>query len=458
MRNLKLLVDFGSTFTKVLVVDLDSVDVIARTQVPSTVEEDVTIGLREALRIIRDTVDISDSQVKEGLACSSAAGGLGMVSIGFVPELSSEAARRAALGVGAKIVGHYSYELSHKELSEIEELSPDIILLCGGTDGGDKKVVTHNAKVLAGSKTLKSAILVAANKTAQDDLKEIFQRGGKRHVRFTENVMPDIGLFNPAPCGTEIREIFLGNVIEAKGIAKARTILKDIVMPTPTAVLTAAKLLSEDTSDNGWGELMVIDVGGATTDVHSIAKGSPTGGAIAVEMLPEPYVKRTVEGDLGVRHNIDVLIELGKARGISPDNDLDEAIERFSAVEALPQNKRESYLDMMLASIAVDIATERHAGRLEIVYSASGKILVQHGKNLTNVRCVVGTGGPTVFSSEPKRILERSLFSEEKPNVLKPKEPRLYIDEKYILYAAGLLAQVDSSKALRLMKKYLKEL
>ena len=94
--NLQLLVDFGSTFTKVVVVDLDAVEIIARVQTLSTVAEDVTIGLRKALRIIRNKVAVSDSQVKEGLASSSASGGLHIESIGFVPELSSEAVTCAA--------------------------------------------------------------------------------------------------------------------------------------------------------------------------------------------------------------------------------------------------------------------------------------------------------------------------------------------------------------------------
>ena len=94
--NLLLLVDFVSTFTKVVVVDLYAVEVIGRVRTLSTLAEDLTIGSREALLIIRNKLAISDSQVKEGLASSSASGGLHIESIGFVPELSSEAVTCAA--------------------------------------------------------------------------------------------------------------------------------------------------------------------------------------------------------------------------------------------------------------------------------------------------------------------------------------------------------------------------
>src|SRR4030065_1799358 len=101
MGNVRLLIDFGSTFTKVVAVDSGKGEVLARSQVPSTVEEDITIGLKQALEKIDAAAHTGPEEEKEALACSSAAGGLRVVSIGFVPELTVEAATRAALGAGA---------------------------------------------------------------------------------------------------------------------------------------------------------------------------------------------------------------------------------------------------------------------------------------------------------------------------------------------------------------------
>jgi uncharacterized protein (TIGR01319 family) len=106
-------------------------------------------------------------------------GGLRIVSIGFVSELSSKAATMTALGAGAKIVGHYSYELTAQEMEEIEETSPDIVLLAGGTDGGDRKVIVHNAGMLARAKLKTAQIIVAGNKSARDEIKQIFSRCAK---------------------------------------------------------------------------------------------------------------------------------------------------------------------------------------------------------------------------------------------------------------------------------------
>ena len=455
MGNIRLLIDFGSTFTKVVAVDLGKNKILARAQVPSTVAEDVTIGLKEALGKIYEGGRISRDAEKQALACSSAAGGLRIVSIGFVPELTAEAATRAALGAGAKVVGCYSYELTEPEVEAIREIAPDIILLAGGTDGGDKRVIVHNARMLTHLDLANTYVLVAGNKAAHDEIKAVFDTVSK-NIRFTQNVMPEIGRLETEPCNREIRDIFIKNIIEAKGIARARTIVADIIMPTPSAVLAAARLLAEGYGEEkGLGDLIIVDVGGATTDVHSVARGSPASGNVVTVGLPEPYVKRTVEGDLGVRHNVDVLLEQLQLRGCLPGESYADVIKDLSATGQIPQTDRQVSCDMMLASVAVEVAMERHAGRIDIIYGPMGEMAIQRGKDLTEVRHVIGTGGPIVFSRDPGSILAGVLFREASPHILRPKSPRFYVDNEYILYAAGLLSQAEPEAALALMKEYL---
>jgi uncharacterized protein (TIGR01319 family) len=245
------------------------------------------------------------------------------------------------------------------------------------------------------------------------------------------------------------------NIIRAKGIDKARQLIKDILMPTPVAVLNAAVLLGAGVEgEEGLGEIIVIDVGGATTDVDSVARGNPTRGGILLRGLPEPFAKRTVEGDLGVRHNIDVLLQIGKGKGVSLD---EEIIATFrSEPGRIPRNQRELSIDAELARIAVQTAFERHVGSIEIVYGPMGEIQTQVGKDLSQVTKVIGTGGPIVFSFDPGKILSSVIVDPDHSYLLKPKKADLYIDEKYIMYAIGLLAQSEPRKALRIMKKYLK--
>jgi uncharacterized protein (TIGR01319 family) len=453
MNDIRLLIDFGSTFTKVVAVDLKKVEVVATARVPSTVETDITIGLENALKEIASKTSLTDLEKKEALACSSAAGGLRMVCAGFVPELTSKAANLAALGAGAKVVGGYSYKLTQQEVREIEALAPDILLLAGGTDGGDEEVIIHNARMFSQTGPAIANIIIAGNKTARDEIRSIF-RDDRKNVIYTENVMPEIGVLDVAPCNKEIRELFMKKIIEAKGIARARAIIKDVIMPTPSAVLEAAKLVSGGSgSDSGFGELIVIDPGGATTDVHSIARGIPARPDIIMTGLPEPYEKRTVEGDLGLKYNLDRLMELAAAGETPPD---------FPAIVAkfhrggLPETPAEYACHLLLSCLMVAVAVERHAGKIEVVYTPNGERLIQHGKDLTGVKTVIGTGGPIVFSREPRQLLEGVLFREENPFVLKPRNPKFYVDEQYLLFAVGLLRQSEPAKALALARKYLK--
>ncbi|MDH7574095.1 MAG: methylaspartate mutase accessory protein GlmL [Clostridia bacterium] len=454
MGEVRVFIDFGSTFTKVVVFDLAKEELLARVQVPSTVDRDITLGLEEAWRLARAEAGLGEQELRQALACSSAAGGLKVACVGLVPEYTTEAARLAALGAGAKIVGVYSYELSETEAAELEELAPDIVLLSGGTDGGNKKVILHNARLLARTGERVKHIVVAGNKAAHDEVRQILGGAGK-HVILTQNVMPEFGRLEVEPCNRTIRELFLSRITEAKGIARVRSLIRGVVMPTPAAVLEAARLLAEGAKDcPGLGELVLVDVGGATTDVYSVAKGLPTNPAVITVGLAEPYVKRTVEGDLGMVHNLETLREIVGAGGEaeSPSG----VFEGLAAQRGIPRTEREAELQVRLARAAVKAAVDRHVGRLEARVSPQGEFLLQRGKDLTEVGWVVGTGGPVAFSPAPQRVLEGALFRPEEPVLLKPKAPRFLVDRHYIMFALGLLSQSEPSKAARLMRKYLK--
>ena len=250
MCSIALLIDFGSTFTKILAIDLDSEEILAYAQSGTTVETDIMIGLRKALDLLPSHLKKAPYECK--LSSSSAAGGLGMVTIGLIPELSAEAARRAALGAGAKVIKVYSFRLSTKELKELETLSPDILLLAGGTDGGNREVILDNARMLSQSR-VHCPILIAGNKTAADEVDSILSSSGKSTL-ITDNVMPEVNVLNVEPAREMIRKVFIDRIIAAKGLKKAEDFVEGILMPTPTAVLKAAQLLSRGTgSERGWG-------------------------------------------------------------------------------------------------------------------------------------------------------------------------------------------------------------
>jgi uncharacterized protein (TIGR01319 family) len=244
-------------------------------------------------------------------------------------------------------------------------------------------------------------------------------------------------------------------IVEAKGLNKAKELVNHVIMPTPVAVLNAAVVLSQGTEGlPGMGELIVVDVGGATTDIYSIARGNPTKRAAMLKGLPEPYAKRTVEGDLGVRHNIDTLADICTQKGITVDC---EVLADFHAdASRTPTNDREAAVDTILTRIAVETSFERHVGKIETVYGSQGEMLIQVGKDLSEVKIVIGTGGPITHSSAPAEILKGVLAESENGNLLKPHSADFYLDRDYIMYAMGLLSQSAPKAALKILKEHLK--
>jgi uncharacterized protein (TIGR01319 family) len=458
--SLALLIDFGSTFTKILAVDLAAEEILAYAQSCTTVDTDIMVGLRRALDLLPPHLKGTPHACR--LSSSSAAGGLGMITIGLIPELSAEAARQAALGAGAKVVKVYSFRLSARELKELESLRPDILLRAGGTDGGNREVILDNASLLAGSR-VQCPILIAGNKTAADEAQSILSAAGKNTL-LTDNVMPEVNVLNVEPARAMIRKVFIERIVEAKGLKRAEEFVEGILMPTPTAVLRAAQLLSQGTgSEKGLGDLVVLDIGGATTDVHSIGMGNPVQAGVVRKGLPEPLAKRTVEGDLGLRYNAHTIFKL-----CGPDRILENAgfshpglsqkLERLShCVETLPESSEDKDLDFALASCAARAAMERHAGSIEALWGPQGQYYIQHGKDLTAVDHLIGTGGIFIHHSLAGDILSKTLFSPEEPFSLRPQKPNLYTDARYCLYAVGLLADRYPETAFRIAKKHLKK-
>ena len=391
-----LLMDIGSTHTKLTAVDLAGPALLGQAHAPTTVD-DVGRGFAAALdRLAEELGGLPPWRYR--LACSSAAGGLRLVAIGLVPKLTAEAARRAALGAGARVIAAYTYELTGQDIQEIKGLRPDIILLAGGTDGGNRTVLLANAARLAEA-GVGVPVVVAGNREAAPEAAQILRRGGQ-DVWVTENVMPRLNELNVEPARRVIREVFFRLIVEAKGMAHLARQLDGVLMPTPAAVLQGAQLLADGSGQPGLGPLMVVDIGGATTDVHSIAHGEPTEPGVQVRGLAEPYAKRTVEGDLGLRRLAPgILSAAGEKLAGSlgrPAAELAAAVARLAEQPEYvpsPGDEEGRQLDRALGAAATTMAMARHVGRLKERVTAAGTMRFQEGKDLRRVAYLIGTGG-----------------------------------------------------------------
>jgi uncharacterized protein (TIGR01319 family) len=456
-----LLVDFGSTFTKLTAVDLEKEEIIATAKAITTVEKDILLGYQKALDRLFKKIG-HEMTFDKITACSSAAGGLKMVAIGLVEELTTEAARRVCLGAGAKVGLVLSHNINLHEVEEIKEKDIDIILLAGGANGGNKECVIHNAKQLAKS-NIKAPIVFAGNKDATDEIEEILTNANKEFY-ICENVMPRLNVLNINSAKDTIKDIFVKNIIEAKGIKKVEKLVGEVVLPTPNAVLMAAELLSTGFGDEpGLGDLMLADVGGATTDIYSMGSGLPTQMNAILSGLEEPYAKRTVEGDLGMRYSSLGILQSFTASEIShwKNQNVDieaEAHKRHDDIEFISSTDEDYIADDIFAGKCIDVATSRHVGTLKGVYTPMGVMYYQVGKDLTQTNYFIGTGGVVISSKDPVAILKNGIKMASKPMELRPHQPEYLLDKTYILSAMGLLSMDHPEIALRIMKKYMVKL
>ncbi|MDX9691778.1 MAG: methylaspartate mutase accessory protein GlmL [Acholeplasmataceae bacterium] len=451
-----LLVDFGSTFTKLTAVDLEHEDIIGTSKAITTVETNIIDGYERALRQLHQNMN-QTIKFDKIVACSSAAGGLKMAAIGLVEELTTEAARRVCLGAGAKVELVLSHHINSSEVQAIIDKKLDIILLAGGANGGNSECVIFNAKQIAKS-TIQVPIIYAGNKDAIDEITEIFKTAHKEFY-ICENVMPKLNVLNIEDAKNRIKDIFVKNIIEAKGIKKIEEEIDQVILPTPHAVLMAAELLSKGYHDeNGLGDLMMIDIGGATTDVYSLADGLPKMMNAVMSGLEEPYAKRTVEGDLGMRYSALGILQSMSSKEINTHSksNIDitsEAEKRNHYIEFIPETDHDFMIEDILASKCVDAALSRHVGTIQSVYTPLGMMYHQVGKDLTQTNYFIGTGGVVINSRDPVSILKHGLTSQDKPSELRPTKPKFMLDKDYILSAMGLLSIDHPEIALRILKK-----
>ncbi len=408
---------------------------------PTTVNEgDVCIGLERAISDMERKLGASPLKWKTMMATCSAAGGLRMAAHGLVKSMTSKAAREAALGAGAIIVSDTCGLLSGDQAEEIMRSSPRIVLLAGGIDGGEREKVLRNARVLATTPGGFS-VVYAGNKSIRPAIKRIF-RSSKIRLFITENVYPAIDRLNPAPARDLIHQIFEDHLIESPGMERIRRMIDGPVLPTPGAVMEASRILAKEI-----GDLITVDVGGATTDVHSVTEGSP--GIKEIQLSPEPRAKRTVEGDLGVYINAPHVFRLLAEKKGPPgtkESDLPSLPPLF------PKTAEEVSFLRTLTGVALSTALLRHVGQRKKILTYKGEREVADGKDLTAVRWVIGTGGALTRLNRGREILEKT-FKVNHPDLLLPEgRVRFLIDRDYTMAAAGLMGLKSPKAALKMME------
>lgn len=445
-----LIAEIGSTTTLVSALALgESPRLLGQGQAATTVlEGDVRAGLSNAINALKTNLGTSDLDYGELLASSSAAGGLKMCVHGLVYDMTVSAARAAALGAGAIVRQTTAGKLTEADLIEQRVIKPNLILLAGGTDGGERETALYNAKRIAEAGT-RAPVLYAGNAQNQSAIRAIFEQASIP-VYITENVYPRLDVLNIEPVRRVIHAAFEKHIVSAPGMEHIRDLVTGSILPTPGAVMEAAMLLYEEI-----GDLVVLDIGGATTDVHSVTQGSDEIAQLLT--APEPFNKRTVEGDLGLFVNAHHLVEQIGETKLSRELGLDIAAV-MRDYRPIPKSEAQFALTSRLCLEAGLTAISRHAGRLRHYYTPQGRATTAEGKDLSLVKTIIGTGGALTRLPERENILRKLADCNAGGTMLYPKpgSMRLAFDESYIMASLGVLAKTNPQAAKTLLNATLR--
>ena len=415
-------------------------------QAPTSVlQGDVCVGLQGAIDDLCRKNGWEDVQYDAMLATSSAAGGLRMTVHGLVYDMTVRAAKEAALGAGANLHQITAGVMQEEDLEDLQDLSPNLILIAGGTDYGERHTALENAKLIR-ALNLNVPVIYAGNVQNQTRIQKLFA-DAPAELYLVENVYPRLDDLNIEPARKVIHDVFEKHIIHAPGMERVRTMVNGAIIPTPGAVMECARLLYELV-----GDLVVLDVGGATTDIHSVTEGSEE--IASIQLSPEPMAKRTVEGDLGVFVNARNMAKqigmyhLEKEIGQDPTP-------IFEHYKAIPDTPEQFKLTEALAWHAASDALERHCGRFRYTYGSNGRQTFAEGKDLTKVRYLVATGGALTRLPGRAAIMDRLRHLNDGGKLLFPKAEsiKLLEDKNYYMASLGVLSLYHKEAAIALLKQ-----
>ncbi len=525
LDNLNVLaVDFGSTFTKMVTFNTKNEEVTLR-YVP-TVLEDIRYSLASGLGVAEEVeiagnwepLEHSLSKFDLKLPCSSAKGGLKMVTVALTDAESGFAADTAALTAGAKIVGRYYGKLSEELGRRIyEHDEPEIILISGGTDdGGEAKTQLHNAQILADTAKYVThtkygvPIIYAGNQDIADDVEKLFTEKGI-DIRVVGNIMPEVNQYNIETVNETIRDLFQTVVIRGKGFDVAEQYMDAPFIPTPRAAFLGVNLLVRGYGqEEGIGPLVCLDVGGATTDFYANVPDNPLyvypwevaekRNKRSILKTPNmPLAYRRVEGKYGMAYNAENLVEIDRYRSGEMQKELNSLFsERFKNIalstedtfvrfvkknaegyeidlgsyikwvhenpHELPKSREENWVRAFMTNEVMRITTKNNVGYVR----ETDVYFLQYGVNFFSQSTDILMVGGTIYGKaregtkeqleELELIAKGVLFNKDEYTVLRP-NGQVLLDAHYVLSTVGgLYGRVDPERAVRMLKKYLRPL
>jgi len=333
-------VDVGSTWTKAALVHADGT-VAGFAEHPTTVD-DVLSGMDAAVRAVSAATRAVDPAL---LVCSSAGGGLRLAVVGNERLAATEVGHEVAMSAGCRVVHVHGGRLGPSDVRQLRAARPGALLVVGGADGDDPAVLLHNVGRLALAR-VRFPIVLAGNADARADALALLRAAG-RTVTACENVAPSRDRLVPDPARAALARLYLRHTLGTRGPAVAPRFRREVRHVTPDAVGRAtAELVRLHRVLT-----VVVDVGCTTTAVHSVAPGTDR-------------IRRTVEGDLGVRACAEGVLDSGQVEEIIDPVEADllrpTVLRVAGEVGYVPRSPGGAAEDRRIAAVAAVVALRRH--------------------------------------------------------------------------------------------------
>jgi uncharacterized protein (TIGR01319 family) len=470
-----LATDVGSTTTKARLFHLRDGEwrFLVAGEAPTTVEapyEDVTLGVRNAVREVEemtghriltesgDRIVIPyENGVGVDLYCttSSAGGGLQMMVAGLIKTMTAESAYRAALGAGSivmDVIARDDGRRPHEKIQRIRSLRPDMILLAGGTDGGETTHVMEIAELISAADPkprlgvdYRLPIVYAGNKALRPQIEKLMKE--KFALSMVDNIRPVLEKENTEPARDAIHELFMEHVMShAPGYTKLMKWTPVPIMPTPAGEGLAMRLIASTYKMNVLG----VGLGGATTNVYSIVDGR--------------FV-RSVSANLGMSYSVTNVMKSAGIQNIvrwlpfklDEEDVATRLMNKMIRPTTIPQTLEDLIVEHSVAREALRLGLEHHktiATRLKgirvqrTVADAFEQQLEETYIKMMDIDIIAGTGG--LLSHAPDRMQTMLILIDAfQPEGI----TRMFQDSVFMMPHLGVLSTVYEKAAWSIFDK-----
>lgn len=407
----RVVVDIGSTVVKIA--RLDEQGAMASQQF---VGRDFVAGLAAQVEALLAQAGVA-VDADNVVVCSSANGGLRVGIVCLSPHFSGAAARNQVLLAGANPVFVHALDEQPGSLEAV-----DILIVAGGVDCDDHGPLEQRLRAFEPQRYRFGSLVYAGNRHLGTVFVALFPA-----AVVIENPLADTLAGRAHSVFEAVRRAYLDDLVYKEGVSELRTNLAQGIRPTPEIVSRGfQRALANSSSFEISGACVVLDIGGATTDLHYTVEIVRDDS----EQRPSPgiSVARFVFTDLGIVASRDSLLlqlsnhpRLYELLGSILDDDAGATYQAVREGEWVPT-------PLLLSYACLFIAFDRFAhGRGPGLPTA----------DLARIAQIILTGGASQALDEEKVAKMFKLFQPQGSVVIT-------IDRRYELWVDGIAWSGDA--------------